>query len=79
MKILTYNFLYLKLCTCLSIELHKANLVGLEVQYYPGYPTLSSLPTAHGPGQIGPGGYPSHAPGIGGVLTPPVSKLQVPM
>merc|ERR1719291_873498 len=22
----------------MSIELHKANLVGLEVQYYPGYP-----------------------------------------
>ena len=66
----------------LSIELHKANLVGLEVQYYPSYPGPFPAP---GHGHIGQAGYPGHAPGagagagMGGVLTSAVSKLPVPM
>jgi len=55
----------------MSIELHKANLVGVEVQYYPGYP--GSVPAQ---GHIAQA-Y-THSPGVGGVLSP-VSKLPVQM
>ena len=35
--------------TCVSIELHKANLVGVEVQYYHGYPSVPAQGTPQYP------------------------------
>ena len=53
-----------------SIELHKANLVGVEVQYYPGggYPAGQLAQTGYHPGTPG---------GVMSPVIPAVTKLHM--